>query len=73
MGADLLGVESEPWVFKGGLAGEVQVGRFAMPSHVGTWGGTKELHPQSNHFHKYSLYEAAAKPLIFSPKTCTES
>lgn len=26
-GADLLGVESEPWVFKGGVSGEVQVGR----------------------------------------------
>ncbi|KAM7377501.1 hypothetical protein PAMA_014012 [Pampus argenteus] len=25
-GADLLGVESEPWVFKGGVSGEVQVG-----------------------------------------------
>ncbi|MFT7797441.1 protein O-GlcNAcase-like [Arapaima gigas] len=25
MGADLLGVESEPWVFKGGLSGEVQM------------------------------------------------
>ena len=24
-GADLLGVESEPWVFKGGVSGEVQV------------------------------------------------
>lgn len=25
-GAELLGVEAEPWVFKGGLSGEVQVG-----------------------------------------------
>ncbi|XP_035281425.1 protein O-GlcNAcase isoform X2 [Anguilla anguilla] len=25
MGADVLGVESEPWVFKGGLSGEVQM------------------------------------------------
>lgn len=24
-GAELLGVEAEPWVFKGGLSGEVQV------------------------------------------------
>lgn len=24
-GADLLGVESEPWAFKGGVSGEVQV------------------------------------------------
>lgn len=24
-GADVLGVESEPWVFKGGVSGEVQV------------------------------------------------
>lgn len=27
-GAELLGVEAEPWVFKGGLSGEVQVGMF---------------------------------------------
>jgi len=24
-GADMLGVDSEPWVFKGGVSGEVQV------------------------------------------------
>lgn len=24
-GAELLGVDSEPWVFKGGVSGEVQV------------------------------------------------
>lgn len=27
-GADLLGVDSEPWVFKGGVSGEVQVAQF---------------------------------------------
>lgn len=31
-GADLLGVESEPWAFKGGISGEVQVGRVWIMS-----------------------------------------
>uniref|UniRef100_A0A3P8Y7F2 GH84 domain-containing protein n=1 Tax=Esox lucius TaxID=8010 RepID=A0A3P8Y7F2_ESOLU len=41
-GADLLGVESEPWVFKGGVSGEVQVGcvfdwmTYSMTWHVTT-------------------------------------
>lgn len=32
-GADLLGVESEPWAFKGGVSGEVQVGCACIIFH----------------------------------------
>ncbi|TKS92711.1 Protein O-GlcNAcase [Collichthys lucidus] len=32
-GADLLGVESEPWVFKGGVSGEVQGGQESSIAH----------------------------------------
>ncbi|TMS02219.1 Protein O-GlcNAcase [Larimichthys crocea] len=48
-GADLLGVESEPWVFKGGVSGEVQLELYRMVRqlHLRTQGGQESsiAHP----------------------------